>query len=269
MDNRYIKLKKILQYSIEHANLNLNAELLATQLGMDTNALESEFVDWIGIPIDKFIAGNSIFALQKRLEKAEEQMEGKEEAPLKSLGLILNTIEEGSDEDRNFNMSIEYGYCSTLLGLLFVARCKVGIIAIEFCDDDGRDAIQRLQRRWADAVLERDDGVAEQVYEVIYHQTVSGLSPQKSLSLFLKGTPFQIAVWRGLLTIPKGSLSSYSLLSQTIGKPSAVRAVASAVGKNPISVLIPCHRVIRKEGALGQYMWGSVRKAILVAYERE
>lgn len=101
------------------------------------------------------------------------------------------------------------------------------------------------------------------------HQSVkANTNKQKStLAFHLIGTDFQIKVWRALLTIPMGGLTTYSMLAKSINKPSAIRALASAVGKNPIAVLLPCHRVIRKSGEIGGYHWGIIRKKLMLSTE--
>ena len=87
------------------------------------------------------------------------------------------------------------------------------------------------------------------------------------LKLHLKGTPFQLKVWEALLTIPKGQLSTYGALPKAIDKPKASRAVGTAIGKNPVAFLIPCHRVIQSSGTFGGYMWGPTRKAAIIGWE--
>ncbi|MDX1902322.1 MAG: MGMT family protein [Gammaproteobacteria bacterium] len=90
---------------------------------------------------------------------------------------------------------------------------------------------------------------------------------KKDIQLVLRGTPFQIKVWQALQSIPEGSLCSYQAVADSIHQPKAVRAVASAIAKNNIAFLIPCHRVIRSDGSIGQYRWGSVRKQAMIAWE--
>ena len=89
----------------------------------------------------------------------------------------------------------------------------------------------------------------------------------EKLPVLIQGTNFQLKVWEALLSIPKGAVTTYQQIAQSIGHPAAVRAVGSAVGDNPIAYLIPCHRVIRKEGMLGEYRWGSLRKKALIGWE--
>ena len=92
-------------------------------------------------------------------------------------------------------------------------------------------------------------------------------SPKKPLSLHLRGTPFQLSVWQALLSIPPGDVATYGRIAQAIGRPRAHRAVGTAVGKNPISYIIPCHRVIQSTGAIGNYMWSPNRKKLILAHE--
>ena len=110
-------------------------------------------------------------------------------------------------------------------------------------------------------ILSDRDGYIEKIFE-------EGIFDNRNnLSLFLKGTNFQVKVWEALLNLPPGGLFSYEYLAGSIGKPKAIRAVASAIGQNPVSYLIPCHRVLRKSGAISGYRWGPARKKAIIAWE--
>ncbi len=123
-----------------------------------------------------------------------------------------------------------------------------------------------LRTDWPDAVLaEAPEETATLAQAIFYPGTAS--PPAAPLSLFLKGTNYQIKVWTALLRIPSGSVTTYGGLAKALGSPRSARAVGSAVAKNPIAFLIPCHRVIRGIGALGEYRWGAVRKKALIGWE--
>lgn len=149
-----------------------------------------------------------------------------------------------------------YGWC-------FVAVSKRGICRIEFLHhENDTSALEHLQADWPEAELCRDREQAADIFDVL-----SGAPPRAKLplSLWVKGTNFQLNVWRALLNIPAGTLVSYQALGESLGKASAARAIGSAVGANPVALLIPCHRVLRQTGELGGYRWGTTRKqAILV-----
>jgi len=120
-----------------------------------------------------------------------------------------------------------------------------------------------LKRQWKNAEVLEDPSATGPYADRI----CSAAKPAGPLTLYLKGTNFQIRVWQALLQVPRGMVASYGDIARKIDRPDAVRAVANAVSHNPVAFLIPCHRVIRKTGAVGQYRWGSARKKVLLAWE--
>jgi AraC family transcriptional regulator, regulatory protein of adaptative response / methylated-DNA-[protein]-cysteine methyltransferase len=155
------------------------------------------------------------------------------------------------------------GECS--LGFLLIARGERGIRAI-LLGDDPDALIRELAQRYPDADLVRaDEAIADLMPRVIEMME----SPGKGIELLLdvRGTTFQERVWQALCEIPAGSTSTYAEIATRIGSPQAVRAVALACAANPIAVAIPCHRVVRSDGALSGYRWGVERKRLLLARE--
>lgn len=144
----------------------------------------------------------------------------------------------------------------TEFGQLVMAAYREGICFIGFeLEESERSVLQDIGRRWPGVSLHEDSSL------------VGLLSPPDAiLTVWLYGTPFQKRVWRALAEIPAGTTCSYGELAQRIGEPKAVRAVASAVGANPVSWILPCHRVIRQGGEIGQYHWGvALKRAILIS----
>jgi AraC family transcriptional regulator of adaptative response/methylated-DNA-[protein]-cysteine methyltransferase len=114
--------------------------------------------------------------------------------------------------------------------------------------------------------LKRDDSVVRQLATKIFARPADSSAPAV-LRAFVRGTPFQVRVWRALLEVRPGTLTSYGHLASAIGQPTAARAVGTAVGQNPLAYLIPCHRVIRETGVTGNYRWGQIRKRAMIAWE--
>jgi AraC family transcriptional regulator of adaptative response/methylated-DNA-[protein]-cysteine methyltransferase len=123
-----------------------------------------------------------------------------------------------------------------------------------------------LKANWPTARLQRDDAAAAGIIERIFQPAGDG-NPRAPLRAFVKGTAFQVRVWRALMQVPPGRLISYGQLAAAVGNPNAARAVGSAVGQNCIAYLVPCHRVIRDTGVVGEYRWGRTRKRALLAWE--
>jgi AraC family transcriptional regulator of adaptative response/methylated-DNA-[protein]-cysteine methyltransferase len=132
-------------------------------------------------------------------------------------------------------------------------------------DDRRDDAEAELRETWEGARLQADPAAVGSVVEEIFTQP--GPGGDRQLPIFLRGTNFQVKVWRALLRIPEGSVVSYSGIANWLDAPAATRAVASAVGRNPIAYLNPCHRVLRSSGEVGGYRWGTARKKAILAKE--
>ena len=159
---------------------------------------------------------------------------------------------------------IRYGTHSSPFGWCVIGLAKGGVCTLLFLDSNReREAVKRIKVSWPKAVLVRDDaGTAPYVKKIFAR---SGKKPR--IPLVLKGTHFQIKVWEALLAIPEGRVTSYADVARAIGKPSAVRAVGSACGKNTITYLVPCHRVLTSSGGLGGYNGGVERKETILAWE--
>lgn len=163
---------------------------------------------------------------------------------------------------------IFYTFTTTSLGLICVAETSIGVCAVIFGDDQSL-MLDDLSNRFEGAQFVPGDfankAIAEQVARRV--EQPAGLFPD--IPMDIKGTAFQKAVWEILQKIPAGTVTSYSEVARRIGRPTAVRAVAQACGANPISVLIPCHRVVAQDAALTGYRWGLERKSSLLQREQE
>lgn len=162
--------------------------------------------------------------------------------------------------------TMEYGFADTPFGQCFIATTPQGICTLQFVDDNTAEILSAYQEEWHQAIHKQNDAMAKNLIWDIFSNTLSKRG--ESLKLHVKGTPFQIEVWEALLTIPMGKVVTYGELSQLMNRDKAVRAVASAIARNPVGLIIPCHRVIRSGGAIGQYHWGSKRKAEMIGWER-
>lgn len=161
--------------------------------------------------------------------------------------------------------TMEYGFADSPFGTCFIATTPCGICSFQFVDDDAEEILAAHQLEWSKADHVRNDSMAASVVEdFMSHQQTDYISP---LKLHVKGTSFQEEVWNALLAIPSGTVVSYSELAQLIHRDTAVRAVASAVARNPVGLIIPCHRVVRSGGYIGQYHWRSERKQQIITWE--
>lgn len=176
----------------------------------------------------------------------------------------LVTPEEYHIQSSVTPLNIEYGFSDTPFGICLLALCEKGICFLGFTDEDEISLRKELEQEWPLSFLSENKERIQPVVETLF----SGSAPFY-FDLYLKGTPFRHKVWLGLLEeTSRGELISYGELAARIGVERAVRAVATAIGHNPVSLLVPCHRIIRKEGVLGQYRWGADRKALLIRSEQ-
>lgn len=160
---------------------------------------------------------------------------------------------------------IYYGVHQTRFGRCLIGVTEKGICHLSFgLDEDVAPCLSVLKRRWKNADIRQDQKKVDS--DLAYKIFGSGV--RSSISLHLKGTAFQLRVWQALMKIPSGLLVTYSDLADYTGHPQAVRAVSNAVASNPVAFLIPCHRVIRKNGDFHNYRWGRERKAAMIIAER-
>lgn len=156
----------------------------------------------------------------------------------------------------------EYGFAETPFGSCFIAATPLGVCRLCFADGARDEVLASFRAEWQAEHYVQNDEMAAAVVRQVFS---GGIAP---LRLHLRGTSFRMKVWKALLEIPSGSVLTYSDLSSIVYHEKAVRAVASAVAGNPVGLIIPCHRVIRKEGAVGEYRWKSERKACILGWER-
>jgi AraC family transcriptional regulator of adaptative response/methylated-DNA-[protein]-cysteine methyltransferase len=165
------------------------------------------------------------------------------------------------DHERK-QLSIRYSFAETAWGEIILASSSGGICALYFADDKDR-ALCELKQLFKDAVFKKEQDSFHRQAKAL----LDGLGREHVLPLHLWGTAFQQQVWQALLAIPAGKTMTYSQVAARIGYPKACRAVGNAVGANPVSLLVPCHRVVQASGKTGNYRWGADRKRKILASE--
>ena len=182
---------------------------------------------------------------------------------LKNKNIILHDFPYSKSCNKtstNFS-EIYYQFKTSPFGEALIMNTKMGLCGLAFCDEFGRDnALSDMMLRWPKASFKKDESYSDKDFVSIFSQS-------KPIELCLIGSKLQIEVWKTLLKIPPGKVISYMTLAKHIRKPKAVRAIATAIGKNPLCWLIPCHRVLRTSGELGGYHWGLEIKRNMLAYE--
>ena len=163
------------------------------------------------------------------------------------------------------NLKIDYGFYSAPVGEILVASTSRGICCIELADNRD-EALQLLCKRFAKSFQRECHTEYHDLALCFFSKDESPISDEIVLHLY--GTDFQIDVWRVLLEIPFGKTSTYSEIAMAINNPRALRAVGTAIGRNPVAILVPCHRVLRTDGGIGGYYWGIEKKKKLLEWEK-
>lgn len=185
----------------------------------------------------------------------------------KNIGPI-EVVEHVRESGKRSCTSVKYGFAETLFGRIAAAHDGDGLCGLDFVTENDDAAIAKFKKRFGPQAMHRDDAIAGAISKILTPDGyLSGLPGGMKLSLH--GTAFQIAVWRALLGIDCGTTVSYTRIADMAGYPEAVRAAANAVGSNPISILVPCHRVVRNDGSLGGYYWGIELKKTILGFEAD
>jgi len=178
--------------------------------------------------------------------------------------MTIEGMTPGAFKQQGAGLDINYDFADSPFGTVMIASTRNGICHMAFEAD--RDAgFATLYRTFPEARFHQCRDQMQTHALSVFGRNQASLDGK--IKLHLQGTPFQIKVWEALLKIPMGGLASYGEIARMIGQPAASRAVGTAIGHNPVAFLIPCHRVIRQNGAIGGYMWGAERKQAMIAWE--
>lgn len=269
-------IAQMIDEMVDRADQSDDLGSLAARAGYDPTHFQKLFKTHVGLSPKQFQS-------YLRLRHAREVLSGgatweaaAAQANLSSTGRLydLFTVHEGvrpsAVQQRGQGLTIHYGWHATGLGEVLVAATDRGICWMGFRLKDSRDVpFARLRAYWPAATLVDDPGKTAPFARAIEQRWVAGKPLGAPLPLDIQGSNFQLQVWRALLRIPFGGLVSYGDVARAIGQPRAARAVGTAVGDNPITLLIPCHRVIQSSGIIENYGWGTPRKCALIGIEQE
>jgi len=244
----------------------------ATQLGLSPYHFQRLFRRFAGVSPKRFLQHLTTEHAKQLLQQSASIMETSYSVGLSGSGrlhdLLVNVeaVTPGEYKSGGIDLKIKYAIHPTPFGQCFIAVTRRGICRLEFIDfGEEQKATQRLKKTWPNALRQEDKVKTEIVIQQIFSR--DNHSADKPLLLLLKGTNFQLKVWQALLKIPQGCVTSYGYLAEKLGQPTASRAVGTAIGNNPISYLIPCHRVLRGDGGIGGYRWGIDRILAILGKE--
>ena len=267
----YLRIEQAILYLENKYKDQPTLEEVAANIGLSEYHFQRLFTRWAGVSPKRFVQFLTKEGAKELLSQSENLLDTTHQVGLSSLGrlhdLFVTTeaVSPGEFKTRGEGVTIRYGIHLTPFGKCLIGLTERGICHLGFVQTSEGDAIDNLVEDWKQARMIEDQRATAALVEPIFDLRYSGRI--KPLNLHLRGSNFQLKVWEALLRVPAGSVTTYEGLAGQIGHPRASRAVGTAVAHNPIAVLIPCHRVIRKVGDFGRYRYGSVRKKALLARE--
>ena len=245
----------------------ISLEQLAAQLQMSPAHFQRVFSRWVGVSPKRYQQYLTLDHARTLLAEKYTTLDTAMETGLSGTGRLHDlfvkweAMSPGEFARKGAGLTINYGWFDSPFGRLLAMGTSKGLCGMAFSDETGdAETFNDMTSRWPEAIyVEHPEDVEQWVSGAFAHRSET--------QLHLIGAPFQIKVWEALLTIPSGHVTTYSEIAGAVGNPRAVRAVGSAVGRNPVSWLIPCHRAMRKSGGLGGYHWGLGVKRAMLAWE--
>lgn len=266
LDTTYKQIEKAIRFIDENFKSHPSIDEIAKSVGMSKYHFIRVFKDYVGLTPKQFLHSITLNYAKEHIKESKSILDSSLDIGLSSSSrlheLFVNLIGVTPKEwkEKGEGVQITYGFGKTPFGEALLGFTDKGICYLGFCDNNKEEIFQRFNELWENANLVFDEKLANEYLENIFVRN-------KKYPLMVRGTNLQINVWKALINIPDGKVTTYSDIANYLDKPKAVRAVANAVGKNHIGFLIPCHRVIAKSGAMSGYRWGIERKEILLAFE--
>jgi len=266
----YTRIAEAIEYIQQNFTEQPTLEKIAKKVHLSPFHFQRLFTDWAGVSPKKFLQYISVQYAKEILNNSQATLfDTAYQTGLSGTGRLhdlfvkIEGMTPGEYKNQGKNLAINYSFTESLFGRILVASTHKGICYMGFSDDK-QIAFSELEKRFPKAnFIQQIDEIQQNALQ-IYTQDWTKIN---KIKLHLKGTDFQLKVWEALLKIPTGNLATYGNISKAIQKPKASRAVGTAIGKNPIAFLIPCHRVIQSTGVFGGYMWGTTRKTAMIGWE--
>lgn len=267
----YERIERAIQFIRQNKEQQPELKLVAAHVGLSPYHFQRLFQRWAGVTPKNFLEFLTVEHAKTRLQESKSIMETSLKTGLSGSGHLHNqfisieVVSPSEFKNRGAQLNIRYGFHATPFGEALLALSTRGILALSFVDEDNRQAaLGKLKSDWCNASFVEDNKTTKTIVSCLFTQ--KKINKEKTV-LSVRGTNFQIKVWNALLGIPSGSVVSYQSIADKIERPRSVRAVANAIGANPVAYLIPCHRVLRSNGELSGYRWGPDRKRIMLGRE--
>lgn len=274
----YDRIAAALSYLYENQSSSPSLAQAAEFIGLSEFHFQRLFRRWAGISPKQFCQYLNLHQSRERLLDSKSLLEASIETGMSGSSRLhdcfvsIVAMTPAEYRDGGAGLQIRYAIGETPFGSTLIASTARGVCMLEFVERDSdtaeetvRQGCRMISAAWPAAVLVHDQAHGDSLLAAIFQPR--GTSSAKGIILHTRGTNFQIRVWEALLQLPLGYSVNYEALADYLNIDSGARAVASAVARNPVGFLIPCHRVIRKTGVIGQYRWGSARKHAILGYE--
>lgn len=264
---QYDLMAAALRHIEAHADAQPSLEDVADAIGLSPAHFQRVFSKWVGVSPKKYLQYLTLDHAKSLLNERFTVLDTTYESGLSSPGRLHDlfvrweAMTPGDYARKGRGLRIQYGWFPSPFGEVLAMGTERGLCGLAFSAEFGRNwAWEDMTGRWPEATYEEAQMALSSWVEAAFKGA-------GEISLAPLGAPFQVQVWEALMRIPSGHVTTYSEIANAIGRPRAVRAVGTAVGRNPISWLIPCHRAMRRDGGLGGYHWGLPIKRAMMAYE--
>ena len=268
----YQRIEKAIRFLETHAIEQPSLDAVAEHVGLSPCHFQRLFKRWAGVSPKRFLQHITVESARQLLRDSASVLDASYAVGLSGPGRLhdlfvsIDAVTPGEFKSAGVNLKLSYAFHGTPFGSCLVAESPRGICHLGFVDGDNRtQALAELRQNWQEATLAENCAAGRLAIKQAFSPAACATQPP--IKVLLKGTNFQVKVWQALLKIPEGAVVSYGALAEAVGRPDAHRAVGTAVGRNPIAYLIPCHRVLRSNGVVGGYRWGTARKKAMLGYE--
>ncbi|HEV2650895.1 MAG TPA: methylated-DNA--[protein]-cysteine S-methyltransferase [Rhizomicrobium sp.] len=267
-DTNWRRIARAIQFLSAHYQDQPTLEDAASAAGLSPHHFQRVFTRYVGVSPKSFVGHLTLEHAKDDLAAGTSVLDASLDAGLSGpsrlhdLALKIEAMTPGDYARGGEGVTITYGFCPSPFGIALIMTTEAGLCGLAFGDEgEERLMLKDMKGRWPDATYVEDKERTSEFARMIFGEGES------ELKLHLMGSPFQVKVWQALMAIPDGKTSTYHAVAKLIGNDKASRAVGAAVGRNPISWLIPCHRVLASDGTLNGYHWGLNRKRAMLAVE--
>ncbi len=272
--NHYQRIAQAIGYINENFKYQPSLTEIATEVGLSPFHFQRMFTEWAGVSPKKFMqfisveyAKQLLSVQQLSLLDAAYETGLSGTSRLHDLFINIEGMTPGEYKNGGRSLVINYSFKHSPFGEMLVASTTKGVCHISFVEGQ-LVALHNLKSSFCNAIFEhKQDSFQLDVMAALNRDWRGVNAASTTIQLHLKGTAFQLKVWQALLNIPLGSLSTYGAVAKNLGNANAARAVGTAIGHNPVALIVPCHRVIQATGKLGGYRWGGARKTAIVGWE--